>query len=141
MVNETSLVIALITKPWRDKKKNRIMVVENYLYTTSLHILYHSSPIEIDGRYTYRTYDSNLSVYSTGELKKIEKVFDLPLENFEDASLLWGLSIAPPLVRDEDLLYYGGHDGVFILEISNPAKPSLEKLIQTDQQVVSLTIC
>lgn len=46
----------------------------------------------------------------------------------------------PPLVRDGDLLYYGGTEGIWLVDIRNPAKPSTEGIITTDFPVVSLEL-
>ena len=106
--------------------------VGNYLYLSKLDIAVPG--FWGDDRITRCNLE--LIVVELRDLDSIRQRSRLRLERRKDFDRgLW-----PPLVRDGDLLYYGGREGIWLVDIRNPARPSRAGIIETDYPVVSLEL-
>lgn len=106
--------------------------VGNYLYLSKLDIAVPG--FWGDARITRCNLE--LIVLELRDLESVRQCSRLRLERRKDFD--WGLR--PPLVKDGDLLYYGGREGIWLVDIRNPARPSRAGVIETDYPVVSLEL-
>jgi len=102
----------------------RIKIIDSYLYALNL-----------------TNYNSvELLIYDLKDLKEAKNVSAFLLEENKNLHLFEEMGIRLPLVSNNNILYYGGDDGVYIIDISDPSKPSKQNIIKTDFQVISLEL-
>ncbi len=109
-----------------------IAMVDHYLYIANL-------DFDVRGWWTpisIRKMNLDLVVVELKDSGTIRQRSRLRLEKGRE----YDWNVSPMLVRDGDLLYYGGTKGIWLIDVRNPARPSRLGLIATDHQVVSLAL-
>jgi len=104
----------------------------NYVYISKLHV-----PVAgLWGDRTVTKCDLEVLAVELKHCESLGKHYRLRLERGKD----FDRSLRPPLVKDGDLLYYGGTEGIWLVDIRNPVRPSRAGIIRTDYPVVSLEL-
>jgi hypothetical protein len=109
-----------------------VVSVGNYVYISKLHI----AVAGFWGDKSITECDLEVVAVELEDLERLGQHSRLRLERRKD----FDSRFRPPLVRDGDLLCYGGTEGIWLVDIRNPARPSKAGIIVTDYPVVSLEL-